>query len=211
MIDSVQQSDTVQFGSQISASMKLPNNKIPNRKTIGLILGALVIALVSFMTGLSVGKGLSHVLGVNDQRADAPAAKAHQTINKEVAISLKNSKNEELTKVKYLVQSAELQDEILIKGQRARAIKGRTFLIIDIKVTNTYTQAIQLNTKDYMRLTINNQTERLAPDIHNDPVQIQAISTKYTRVGFPINDTDKNLVLHVGEINGTKQDIRITF
>ena len=62
-----------------------------------------------------------------------------------------------------------------------------------------------MNTRDYVRLTVNNGSEWLAPDIHNDPVEIQAISTKYTRIGFPISDTDKKLKLQIGEINGDKE------
>ena len=54
-----------------------------------------------------------------------------------------------------------------------------------------------------------NENELLAPDTHNDPVEIQAISTKFTRVGFIINDSDKDLVLHVGEIQGDKEKIEL--
>jgi hypothetical protein len=54
-----------------------------------------------------------------------------------------------------------------------------------------------------------NTSELLAPDIHNDPVEVQAISTKPTRVGFPINDTDKKLTLFIGEINGQKDKVEL--
>jgi hypothetical protein len=49
----------------------------------------------------------------------------------------------------------------------------------------------------------------LAPEIHNDPVEVQALSTKYTRLAFPIDDTYKDLTLYVGEINGHKDAIKL--
>jgi hypothetical protein len=104
---------------------------------------------------------------------------------------------------------AELRDEIIVKGKQATAIKGRTFLIVNLKITNDFDKTITINTRDYVRLTVNKNSEKLAPDIHNDPVEIQADSTKYTRVGFPIDDTDKDLTLTVGEINGPKQTIKL--
>ena len=105
---------------------------------------------------------------------------------------------------------AELRKEILIKGQKATAIKGRIFLIINLKIVNTLKQGINVNARDYMRLTVNgNSNELLAPDIHNDPVEVQAISTKHTRVGFAINDNEKNYVLQVGEIDGGKESIKL--
>ena len=98
-----------------------------------------------------------------------------------------------------------------MKGQRARAVQGRNFLILNLKLTNQYTQAIEIKTSDYVRLSVNNKNEFLAPDIHNDPVAVQPISTKYTRIGFPINDSDKNLMLRIGEIKGKKETIKLSF
>jgi len=40
---------------------------------------------------------------------------------------------------------------------------------------------------------------------------VQAISVKNTRLGFPISEDDKDLVIRVGEINGDKEMIKIEF
>lgn len=132
---------------------------------------------------------------------------AQQTLNKEFQFPIKDSNGKEVSKIKYEVQTVELRNQIIIQGQTATAVSGRTFLILNLKITNSYDKSIQINARDYVRLSVNGSDEKLAPDIHNDPVDVQAISTKYTRLGFPINTTDKNLVLQVGEISGKKDSI----
>lgn len=147
----------------------------------------------------------------SNERPLAPIALKTQEINKEFKFPIKNEDGKELSKMTYEIQKATIQDEILVKGQRARAVEGRVFLILDIKITNSYDQGLQINSKDYVRLIINgNKEELIAADIHNDPVEVQAISTKTTRIGFPINESDKNLEIQVGEINGKKETIKIT-
>lgn len=136
-------------------------------------------------------------------------AKAAQVLNKELLFPLKDAEGKEISKLKYSIQDIELRDEIIIKGQKATAVGGKTFLVLNLKITNDYNKAIQINARDYIRLILNNSSEKLAPDIHNDPVEIQAISTKLTRLGFPINDSDTNLMMQVGEIDGKKELIKL--
>jgi hypothetical protein len=173
---------------------------------VGVVVIIVGVLLLRNATGTT---SAAPVLGANDKRVDIQKPKAQQQINKDYSFPLKDQTGKEVSKFTYKIQDAELRDEIVVKGQPATAVKGRTFLIVNIKITNNYDKDIQLNVKDFVRLSVNNSTEKLAPDIHNDPVDVQAISTKYTRVGFPINDTDKNLELQVGEISGTKDTIKL--
>lgn len=132
-----------------------------------------------------------------------------QELNKQFLFPLKGTDGQEVSKLAFTIENAEVRDEIVIKGQKATAIEGRSFLILNLKITNDYDSAIQINARDYIRLQTGNTREKLAPDIHNDPVEIQAISTKYTRVGFPIDADENNLTLTVGEITGEKQNLKL--
>ncbi|KKR30475.1 hypothetical protein A2715_04405 [Candidatus Woesebacteria bacterium RIFCSPHIGHO2_01_FULL_39_32] len=170
------------------------------------IIGILAIA---FILGV---RALSRRGNVAGDQIEIGIAEKTLDVNKEFAFPLKDSEGEKVAEIKYIVEKAELRDEIIVKGKRATAIKGRTFLIFNLKVSNEFTQSININSKDYIRLSVNgNEEVWLAPDIHNDPVEVQAISTKYTRVGFPINDTDTNYVIRVGEIKGEKEKIPLSF
>jgi len=182
-------------------------SKSPMFIPFGII--TLIAIFVLFYTISKISGPQSTVAGTSDQKMDVGKPKAFQTLNKEFSFPLKDSNNKEVSRFKYTIQTAELRDEIIIKGQRATAIQGRTFLVLNLKITNTYDKAIQINARDYIRLVVGGSSEKLAPDIHNDPVEIQAISTKYTRLGFPVNDTDESLVLQVGEISGEKESIKL--
>ncbi len=195
------------FKSAISKKTNFKNPLSPKFLIIGILLlvvGGIIVLVKNTQTTTATT--------ASSEKPAAPVVKNKKVINKEFSFPIKDQNNKELSEIKYLVQSASLQDEILVKGQRARAIQGRTFLILDLKITNTFNQGIQISSKDYIRLSVNGNSEELvAADIHNDPVEVQAISTKQTRIGFPINETDKNLELKVGEINGKKETIKISF
>jgi len=143
---------------------------------------------------------------------DVAKPKATTSIDREFTFPLKNKDREEVSRIKFYIGQAELRDEIIIKGKKATAIKGRDFLVLNLKITNDFNQSIEIDTRDYVRLSVNgNENERLAPDIHNDPVEVQAISTKLTRIGIPVDEKDSNLVLFVGEIKGDKERVEINF
>lgn len=185
---------------------KLRKSRLINKKLVKYLIILAVIIVVASGLGRAVSRDESSGI----EKTSVADAKAKQEINKEFTLPLKDSDGEEVSSLVYAIESAELRDEIIVKGQKATAVNGRAFLIFTIKITNEHNQSIEMNTRDYMRLSVNgNEDEWLAPDIHNDPVEIQAISTKNTRLGFPINDTDTNLVLRVGEVNGEKEVINL--
>lgn len=179
--------------------------------TLSTIIIIVAIATTLIKANSAKGPTQASVISAKTSLVQIQPAKAKIPINKEFNFPIKDDKGKEVGSIKYLIDNAEKRDEILIKGQRATAIAGRTFLILNLKIENKSNQKIQINTRDYVRLSVNNGTEWLAPDIHNDPVEAQPIATKYTRVGFPISDTDNKLKLQAGEINGNKTVVDLKF
>ncbi|MBI4036247.1 hypothetical protein HY383_04835 [Candidatus Daviesbacteria bacterium] len=176
---------------------------------VGIITATVIILIRSNSAESSTQ--VSSVSANNTSGVQIQPAKAKVVVNKEFSFPIKDDRGKEVGNIKYLIENAEKRDEILIKGQKATAIAGRTFLILNLKIENKSTHKIQVNTRDYVRLSVNNGKEWLAPDIHNDPVEAQAIATKYTRIGFPISDTDNKLTLQAGEINGNKTTVDLKF
>lgn len=181
----------------------------------GLVLAAVLLILISVAAIARVrllnfkNSSSSSTLG---DRVEIKAPLKTLNIQKEFQFPVKDAKGKEVTKLKYYIDQASIQNEIIVKGQKATAVKGREFLIINLKLTNEYSAKLDINTRNYVRLSVNgNEDEWLAPDIHNDPVEVQAQSTKATRLGFPINESDTKMVLRVGEIDGEKQRVELNF
>jgi len=176
------------------------------KKYIPVFLIVVAVSGVTFFIIKGLGKGSDQT----STQVEVMGASKTADLNKEFKFPLKDESGENVAEVKYMIEKVELRKEIIVKGQKAEAIQGRIFLILNLKITNDFNQPIQINTKDYVRLSVNgNENEWLAPNIHNDPVEVQAISTQYTRVGFSIFETDKNLVLRLGEIDGEKEKFPI--
>lgn len=171
----------------------------------------IIVVLVSIFTLKNALPANSGDKSQDDSRISLPEAKAKVDLNKNFSFPLKNQKGEEISRIDYSIIDASLQDQIISKGKSYTTIKGRTILILNLKITNQHDKAIEINSRDYIRLVVGKSSELLAADIHNDPVMIQATSTKYTRLGFPISDADKNLKVMVGEIGGSKEEVAINF
>lgn len=190
------------------------DNQIPARNKSGrsfLIIG--IVAVILLLAAYIVTQSKSSSAAVTDSNGQVQLSppRAQENINRQFSFPLTDDKGNQVGQFTYTVDTAQLQDDIIVKGQKASAVKGRTFLIINLKIKNDLNSKININTRDYIRLTINNSSDMLAPDIHNDPVEVQPISTELTRVGFPINIGDKNLALHIGEIKGSKTTIPLNF
>ncbi len=170
-----------------------------------ILLAVVVLAVMALVKAFGTTSS-------SDTRMTVKAARAIQVLNKDMSVPIKDASGKEVTRAKFLFDNVELRDEIIINGQKAMTVKGKTFLILNVKITNDYDKAFDLNVRDFVRLSINgNDKEWLAADIHNDPVSVRPTSTKTTRLGFPINETDKNLILRLGEVDGDKQTVALNF
>lgn len=168
------------------------------------VAGFIILLVVTFFLGRTFAPKSS------TNRISAPAPVATQMLNKSFEFPLKDDEGKTVSSITYFIENANLQDSFIYQGKLANAVKGRTFLIFNLKITNPYTKTIEVNAKDYIRVKVNGSNEQLAPEIHNDPVKIQAKSTKYTRIGLPINESDKNIVILVGELTESKQTINLS-
>ena len=196
-------------------SFKFTHNFSERRKKLVLLVVVLVVILAALLLFKTIFDRPIFLAGENllsDERFELPRPHKSLSLNKEFTFPLKDDQGEEVDQIKYIIEKAEIRDQIIVSGKKATSVKGRTFLIINVKIVNDFSKAIQINARDYVRLIVNNNdSEALAPDIHNDPVEVQAISTKYTRVGFPVDDNTQSLNLRVGEINGEKQVVDLSF
>lgn len=182
-----------------------------NRKNLTkYIIPVIVVLILAYMVKLALTPASDRsIAGITNVSDSKPLKSVN--LNREFKFPLKDEKGKEVGKLSYLIESAELRKQIIVKGKRATAIDGRMFLIINIKIINSLSSGLEINSRDYIRVTVNgDEKELFAPDIHNDPVEVQAISTKNSRLGLTINDGDRDIKLQVGEINGKKEIISLS-
>jgi len=181
---------------------------------LGLIsnnaMRSIIFIVITIIIGALFFFGRTSDNSSSDSRVQIADSIDKTDVNEVFTFPLIDGTGEEVSRVEYKIETAELKNEILVKGKKASSVKGRTFLVLSIKVKNSYNRTIEVETRDYIRLSVNgNEEEWLAPDIHNDPVSVQADSTKVTRLAFPINETDRDLRLRIGEIRGEKKTISL--
>lgn len=170
-----------------------------------------MLALVLVGIGFFLGSRNNPQASATDDTTHAPVILKEVTVNKSFSFPVVDTNGQKVTDITYSISSVDKQNEIIVKGERAKTVQGRTFFIVNLKLLNTSDKTIQLNTRDYIRISVGNAKDLLAADIHNDPVVIQPIATVYTRLGFPIDANETHVTLHVGQLTGSKTDIPVTF
>jgi hypothetical protein len=207
---------SINAGNEASYQFKKIKKFIKNSKVLPFIVVGVIVLLVVVLIVHTIAKHQAmagQTPAVAAANTPVSVAKPLQTesLNKSYMFPLNDSTGKQVSQIQYVIQSAELDNEIVVQGQVATAVQGRVFLVLNLAITNNYDKSVQLNTRDYIRLVVDNSSSKLAADIHNDPVDVEAISTKYTRLGFPIDSNFKTLTLQVGQISGTKQTIQLNF
>lgn len=128
-------------------------------------------------------------------------------LNRQYSFPLKDSFGESIGNITYRLKGYEVTKEVTVAGRKAIATGERSFLFVRLEIINHFESAVEVNTRNYIRLSVNNQESWFAPEINNDPVEVQSLATKITSVGFPINDSDTNMKLQVGKPDGEKDII----
>lgn len=186
---------------------RLLQNK--TKKTKLLKITAAVFALLILIV-ITKGTLASKSQSPNQSQTSPSNNKSQQLINLDNSIDISIGTKEEET-ISYKLVSAELTDQIILKGQKATAVEGKKFLIINLKLSNTQEKRVKLDTRDYLRLTIEGSEDRLAPSMYNDPVELQPISDQNTRIGFSVPDNATNMKLFLGPISEDKTEIDLNF
>lgn len=180
-----------------------------NKKKIGTYL---FIAIVAVAVIAGIRMALSRTVTSAVSQTGAVAADAITVpIEREFSFNVFDKDKQLSDPVKYILTSAQLTKQIIIKGQKATAVKGRTFFILNLKLVNEFDQSLFLNTRNYIRVQPAGTEDKLAPEIHNDTVEAQPLSTKLTRIGLPVDETVKEFTLFVGELEGEKEQISVKF
>lgn len=183
--------------------MKIGKLRI-NKKTS---LGILILFVVGF--------GVWYVNQANAKRLELSSNKssnpviAQTSINSEYTFNALTA-NEKKTDIVLRITDAEMRKEVLIQGKPATASGDKAFLILNLEFDNEDTFIKYVMPIDLFRL-LDDQGKKYASDIHSNMVDVSPISTKKTKIGFVVNQNQRQFNLQIGELEGEKTDIYIDF
>lgn len=175
---------------------------IGDNKTVILIVLVIIVAVVTilFISG-----------NRPDQAVQRQFAQQSTNIGKSFAFPIRDSSGKETEQsLKMNLTTAEKTTQILIKGKPATAREGKLFLIVNLELDNPTKDQLSLSPVELIRL-VDSSGKKFAPDVHNDEVKVEPISIKRSRIGFVIDQTEKNFKLQVGEVQGEKQLLDLVF
>ncbi|MFV1917715.1 MAG: hypothetical protein ACC618_04535 [Patescibacteria group bacterium] len=130
-------------------------------------------------------------------------------LNKKYSFSLNDKFGEIIGDFTYTLKDYEITKDVYVSGRKAKTTGDKSILVVRLEVINNNDKAVVINTRNYIRLSVNNQESWFAPEIHDDPLEVQSSATKIVSIGFPIKDSDANLRLQVGEPDGEKEVIEL--
>lgn len=169
------------------------------------LFGGILIVVLLFIT-----------IGIFRGRKSPTTAQSVKSITQKVEKSydfpaLGNNGKTAPSKIKFKIVSAEKTNQVLVKDQTFTAKNRKLFLIVNIELKNDATSALNIVPGDLIRLSFGADDNKYAPDLHNNLVLVSALSTKVDRVGFVIPEDTSEFKFIVGELEGKKEEIKITF
>ena len=178
------------------------------KMAIGVGLGLLVIiAVLVFFPGVNPNSAVKKVAG---SQTDFTAEKQVSIGSRFEVPIRKEDGTETPDKLIMNLTTAESSKRILIQGKPATSRDGKTFILINFEVENSTSNQLTVRPVDFIRLT-DNENRTFAPDVHNNDVAVEPISIKKTRVGFVVDENQKEFKFLVGEINGPKKEVVVKF
>lgn len=115
-------------------------------------------------------------------------------------------------KIKFTISTAEKTGQVLVQDKVYTARNQKKFLIINLALKNDFARLVNIFPGNLVRLTYTGEEEnRFAPDLHNNLVQVSAISTKLERIGFVVPEEEVFFNLYVGELEGEKEIVEVKF
>lgn len=222
-------SQVIDYGAKVTSSRKLdfsnlknplknfPQEKFKNIFSFARILKkpAVLIALITiallgsgvYFLKSKVASSTPQIFG-SSQTNFSPATSI--AVNRKFDIPIRNSGGKTTGSVlPVTITTVDSSKKILISGKPATSRDGKLFLILNLDIDNSTTNQLNIRPVDFIRLQ-DSEGKSFAPDVHNDVVKAEPISIKKTRVGFVVDEVQKQFKFLIGEIGGSTQTLEIT-
>lgn len=185
------------------------SSKFKKGPKIGIAVAVVLLLVVGVIfVSTRNGGATSVVSGIKDSGTDY-SPDSTVAINKTIEIPIRNQDGSDTgDKLKISFSNVEKAKRVLIKSQGATARDGKAFLILNMEIENKTTNQLTVRPVDFIRL-LESDERSFAPDVHNDDIEVEAISIKKTRVGYIVDDAQSSFKFAIGELSGNKDIIEV--
>jgi hypothetical protein len=180
------------------SSGKIPSG-IANPKN--LAIGAVIVLILIF------GAVFLFNTGPSDDAEDKPTVKIGKSYE---IIARTKDKKRTTGRFNLTVTNAQFSDSILVQGKRARPVKGKTFLVLNMEIENSHKVQLYAFPADLFRFE-REDGKKFAPSVHQGTVLVRPQATKKNNVAFVVLPSEKKFKIEVGDVGETKETLEITF
>lgn len=171
-------------------------------KSRGLVILGVIALIVIVGVFLSIGDNTSSISSDNQPSVDIQRSY--------VVVARTEEKQRTTGRFNLTVTKARFADSILVQGKRAKPIKGKIFLILDMEIENPHKVQLYAFPVDLFRF-IREDGQKFAPSVHQGAVLVRPEATKKSNVAFVIFPNEKNFKIEVGEVGKEKEILEISF
>ncbi len=196
--------DKVKSLKNLRVYHKAKNWSSAHKKTsIGL---ALICIIVLLIIGIKAsGRDPQTVVG----GTSSSSVQSSVGVNRRFEVPIKTKEGSETgEKLIITITNIDKTDNILIQNKPAKTKEGKTFLVINMEIQNDTKKQLKVKPVDMVRL-VGEDMRNYAPDVHNNEVNVEAVSLRKTRVGYVVNKGQTKFKLLIGEVRGSQETIEI--
>ena len=187
----------------VSEILEKFKNRLPSQITKpknAIIIGLVVLAIIA--AGFFLFSSRSS--NTNENKPTVTIGKSYEVIART------EDKQRTTGRFEMTITSAQFADSILVQGKRARPVKGKTFLVVNMEITNPHKVGLYAFPVDLFRF-VRDDGQKFAASVHQGIVLIRAEATKKSNVAFVVFPTENKFKIEVGDVNTKKETLEITF
>ena len=190
----------------------LKNVKLPNfgaKRTIYIVLGVILLIVLAgsvfyFTKGRSKSGSQSDTSNQIVSENGVSAA-----LNKKINFPIKDSSGKDTgNQLVVNFTNVERSEKILYKGRPLSPRESKDFIVVNIEIENSTKDRLTVRPADFMRL-VDTQGRQFAADIQTDPIKVEPLSIKRTRIVYIVADNLRDLKFLIGQINADRETVEV--
>jgi len=131
------------------------------------------------------------------------------TLEKKFSFPAQNNQGRK-NEIAFILNGAEKTNQIYFRNRPLRAGEEQSFLVLTLQLQNETPERLYFYSADFVRL-IDKEERKFEADFKSPRFEIAPFSTKKDKLVFLVPKNQNEFKIQVGELEGTKETIRLSF